>query len=350
MRNELEANFLILPGHISASCNKSQVICHFVRWQCTPVSWIDWSPNICGMFVAGYQCTMLLFFFPKLVLLCIAVFFPFDGKSSALNSTVLISEYIPTWCFKDTCSSVSPIFSAYSSAVTSFYLVLLYTVCNNLPRTERNIFFVRLIIYWSIGQVRANFRQEEPNCNVNAWVFLISPQTIVLFCFSVGSRRSSSKVFWWMSYASGKSLSYIPAIYSAVFQIKHKNLVVIFIVLLHLSTVPSRIPVGPFKIFLSQRTPTSVPTCVRKLGESPQSCDFAGSFLFLWDLRTFLVNSFWQPFESFALSFSFLIGLITVSSKTVKCDFSSCSNHFVDTCWFLWDKTREVIEEKNSIS
>ena len=134
-------------------------------------------------------------FFSKIGLTFHCRFFPFDGKSSALNSTVLISEYTPTWCFKDTCTSVLPIFSAYNSAVTSFYLVLLYTVCNNLPRTERNIFFVRLIIYGSIGQVRANFRQEEPNCNVNAWVFLISPQTIVLFCFSVGSRRSSSKVF-----------------------------------------------------------------------------------------------------------------------------------------------------------
>jgi len=128
-----------------------------------------------------------------------------------------------------------------------------------------------------------------------------------------------------MNYAVGKSPSCVQAIYSTIFKIKHKNLVVIFVKSLNLSTVPSRIPVRPFKIFLRPKNIYKRTTCVKKLGESPLSCNFAGSFVFLSDLQTFSVNSFRPPFENFAPSFSFLIGLITLSSKTFKRDFSSCS-------------------------
>ena len=64
-----------LHGHISNSCKESQVICHFVRRQCTPVSWIGRSRDVRCAFVTGYQCTAdNQFFFPKLVLLFTDVF------------------------------------------------------------------------------------------------------------------------------------------------------------------------------------------------------------------------------------------------------------------------------------
>ena len=92
-------------------------------------------------FVAGYQCTAdnQFFFFQNWSCFSLT-FFPFDGKSSALNSTVLIYEYIPTCCFKYTSTSVLPIFSVYNNKVKCCYLVLLYTVCDNLSRTEPNFF------------------------------------------------------------------------------------------------------------------------------------------------------------------------------------------------------------------
>ena len=149
------------------------MICLFVRRQCTPVSWIGRSRDV-RTFVAGYQCTAdNQFLFQNWPCFSLTSF-PFDGKSSALNSTVLIYEYIPTCCFKYTSPSV---LSVYNNKVKCCYLVLLYTVCDNLSRTEPNFFF----IHWSLPQVSAKFRQEEPNYSVNTWVRPVS-NVVLLPC------------------------------------------------------------------------------------------------------------------------------------------------------------------------
>ena len=91
-----------------------------------------------------------------------------------------------------------------------------------LSRTEPNFLFCKGSALYTVPRLRAKFCQEEPNLNVNIWVILISSQTIILFCFTVGSCCRCLKVFLRTNYAVGKSPSYVQAIYSTIFKIKQK--------------------------------------------------------------------------------------------------------------------------------
>ena len=82
----------------------------------------------------------------------------------------------------------------------------------------------------------------------------------------------------------------------------------------------------PSRSFSVQRTSTTVPTCVRKFGQSPQSFNFAGCFLFLSDFRTSLIF-FCTPFEHLSPILSFFGIFVGFCSTTFNLDFSSSSNN-----------------------